>query len=90
MKKTFVINYWLKRKPSLTTHSETWEYRDDLFCPFCGEETVWEADDEDYYVGTQFICTACEAFFHLPFSGNRTLDKQDQQRLEELRKETKG
>lgn len=32
----------------------------DLFCPNCGYRSVWrEQSPGDYYVGQEFICTAC-------------------------------
>lgn len=32
----------------------------DLFCPACGKQEVWEEQGAgDYYLGPDFICTAC-------------------------------
>lgn len=38
----------------------------DLFCPHCGNDTVWqEQSPGDYYTGPDYICTTCEMDFSI-------------------------
>ena len=33
---------------------------DELFCPFCGQQTVWTEDDAgDFYYGPTILCVNC-------------------------------
>jgi hypothetical protein len=37
------------------------------YCPACGHQSVWEeADQGDYYMGVDFMCTHCGVTFYLP------------------------
>lgn len=55
----------------------------DLFCPNCGTRSVWqEQSPGDYYVGEDFICTACNQNFTIqgpmPMSEPNQLKKIEQ------------
>jgi predicted RNA-binding Zn-ribbon protein involved in translation (DUF1610 family) len=64
---------------------EVWT-RNDLFCPKCGKQKVWNCDGPgDYYVGTKYICAECESYFYLPDGVNACTDDQDEQRMLVLR-----
>lgn len=55
---------------------------EDLFCPKCGQKHVWRCDNGgDYYVGEQYICTACRSSFYLPSGVQDATGEQDEQRL---------
>ena len=53
------------KSPYGHSNEETWK-RIDIFCPACGKKEVWREEDwGDYYVGEEYLCTACGASFHL-------------------------
>lgn len=67
-------------------YREEWE-PEDLFCPRCGQKAVWRcASGGDYYVGEQFLCTACRGSFYLPHGVTDSRGDQDEQRLRALAK----
>lgn len=63
----------------------TWK-KTAMHCPRCAAAAVWFEDTHPTsgYVGTQHLCTACDATFTIqgPFSADQ---KGDQQRLAQLR-----
>lgn len=69
--------------------TETWERDADLFCPHCGEKSVWvEQGGGDYYVGAQHLCLACRWTFHMP-ALSESHGWQDEQRIAALRRSRK-
>lgn len=67
------------------SYNETW-VRTEYFCPGCGKQEVHMRDGGgDYYVGEQYICTACDHTFHMPSGMHQCHNWQDLQRLEALR-----
>jgi hypothetical protein len=62
-------------------YREAWEL-EGLFCPKCGQKHVWRCDNGgDYYVGEQYICTACRSSFYLPRGVQDAAGEQNEQRL---------
>ena len=58
----------------------------DLFCPECGNQTVYvEQSGGDYYVGVEYLCAGCGASFFLPTGVNISDNEQDKQRLVHIR-----
>jgi hypothetical protein len=88
--KTFDVNYYSNRRFEgrkwSHKYSETWTTHGDLFCPNCGKKEVWvEEGGGDYYVGNQYICTACAHEFHMPgLSTIHANDETNRQRLANL------
>ena len=65
-------------------YSETWS-KTETYCPRCAKKEVWFRDDGgDYYVGEQYICTACKGTFYLPCGVSDSHGEQDVQRLSHL------
>ena len=76
--KTFEVDYGTHK------YTETWELDGELYCPHCGEQSVWvDQSPGDYYVGVQHVCTECRWSFYLP-SSNEVTDKHDLQRIAKL------
>jgi len=52
------------------SHHYEQDYRkSDMYCPSCGEKDIWENEGHgDYYLGTDYICTACESSHALDHS----------------------
>jgi hypothetical protein len=45
--------------------------RDDMWCPFCGNKSVWEERGEgDHYLGPNEVCASCGASFHVVCEGH--------------------
>lgn len=71
MKSTFKVNYQkqdYKTGERTLSHSylETWESLD-LFCPHCGEKSVWhDTAAGDYYVDEQYLCVSCDHSWYMP------------------------
>ncbi len=62
-------------------YHEVWE-PEELHCPKCGQKQAWRcANGGDYYVGDQYICTACRSSFYLPGGVQDASGEQDEQRL---------
>jgi hypothetical protein len=79
------VAYFLQRPGEARKFShqyhEAWE-PEDLFCPKCGQKHVWRCDSGgDYYVGEQYICTACKSTFYLPSGVGDATGEQNEQRL---------
>lgn len=36
-----------------------------IFCPYCGQNTVKETEQKDYYCGNTKICLSCKKAFYL-------------------------
>lgn len=61
---------------------ESWEPTA-LFCPHCAVPQVWHGGGDDYYVGEQYLCLACEFTFTLQ-GFHHIRDEQDAQRVKAL------
>jgi predicted RNA-binding Zn-ribbon protein involved in translation (DUF1610 family) len=46
-------------------HSEIFSLTD-YFCPHCGNKSVWEGSDNDYYRGVDYACKDCGGKFEHP------------------------
>jgi hypothetical protein len=47
-------------------YTERWELEEKIFCPGCGNKTVWvEQSPGDYYLGPDHYCTTCAHRFSL-------------------------
>ena len=57
--KIILVNY----KTHQTQHSLT--FQEKIYCPSCGQLTVWKDSFDDYYVGCTFHCTSCGSHFNL-------------------------
>lgn len=54
-----------------------------FFCLFCGVQSVWREEGEgDYYVGSDYLCVACDSGFWLPGDGRRPTNDHASTRLE--------
>ncbi len=55
------------------THHYFEEYnKTDVRCPSCGEQTVWESTEGDYYSGNTFLCLSCNHDFNYFDNGTAT------------------
>ena len=43
----------------------------EYFCPKCGSKPVYCDDQEDYYVGVDYLCLNCKCKFNMPFIGEQ-------------------
>lgn len=88
MEKRFDVVYYSHRQGEERKfshqYSEPWS-KTELYCPRCAKKEVWFRDDGgDYYVGEQYICTACKGTFYLPDGVSDVFDAQNEQRLRHL------
>ena len=82
---SFEVKYFKGSGELSHSYEEKWE-KTELYCPNCGKPEVWhETGGGDYYVGETFICTACRHRFYLPSWVSPCDEKQDAQRLENLK-----
>ncbi len=70
----FVVSRAMKVEKVSTnygTHSYEYDYeKTELYCPHCGKQEVWEeAGGGDYYLGVDYLCTACSHISHLDSGG---------------------
>lgn len=81
----FKKDYKTNEKVFSHKYTENWGFTD-YFCPSCGVKTVWQADDGDYYVGSELICTSCESSFYMPNGTDKKSGcEQQAQRLAALK-----
>lgn len=65
------------------SYTERWDVSD-LYCPHCGDQSVWIEDaGGDYYEGPGHLCAACGWQFTMPRLG--ASDQYGNQRLAVIR-----
>lgn len=52
---------------AIRTETELFTHAPDLYCPACGKNgSIYFDSCDDYYVGSEHLCVACQSHFYLP------------------------
>ncbi len=72
-------------RPKVISHESKWIVeKTEEYCPFCGHQSLWVCDGDDYYQGRTYLCVDCDSMHHLDLCGNAD-DDSYQQVLEAIR-----
>jgi len=62
-------------------------YKSELYCPNCGEKTVWiEQGEGDYYEGPTHVCISCLEYFSMPRQCIAEIDGSEIQIIDQIKK----